>query len=104
MNFPNAKERLHAKKESFMSPTLNGGESIPFPDECLFCNEPIENEKPVPVLGMWDHLDGYAHDECYSNASERASEQHLADYYGSSSPQTDRERYDAAAEEKRRSR
>jgi hypothetical protein len=82
--------------------------SEPFPEvsapapTCLFCDEPIEDEKPLPVLGIWDHLDGYAHDACYSIAAERAQERHIADFYGSSEMQTDRERYDAAATEKRR--
>ena len=101
MNFPNAKERLHAKKESFMSPTLNGGESAPFPEMCLFCDLEIEHEKPVEVLGIYDRLDGYAHDSCYSNASERASERFIENFYGSSEMQTERERYDAATTQKR---
>jgi hypothetical protein len=101
MNFPNAKERLHAKKESFMSPTLNGGESAPFPDMCLFCDLEIENEKPVEVLGIYDRLDGYAHDSCYTCAAERAQERFIENFYGSSEMQTEKERYDAAAAQKR---
>lgn len=80
----------------------------PFPEasapDCLFCEEPIDAEKPVEVRGIYDHLDGYAHDGCLSDAGERAALRHIEDYYGSSTPQTDHERYRIAAEQKRRMR
>jgi hypothetical protein len=76
-------------------------EIVTEPVFCYFCEEQI-TDKAIEVRGLFDHLDGYAHDGCYTDAAEKADERSRSDFYGSSSPQTDRERYDAAFEEKRR--
>jgi hypothetical protein len=58
---------------------------------CRFCGEQI-TDKPVEVLGVFDRVEGYAHAGCLDSAAERADERQREDFYGSSSPQTDRER------------
>lgn len=68
---------------------------------CFYCGNQII-DTPVEVFGLFDRLEGVAHDGCASDAAERADERSRADYYGGSSPQTDRERYDEAAETKKR--
>jgi hypothetical protein len=44
-----------------------------------------------------DSTDERAHESCRENANERAYDHSVEDFYGSSSPQTERERYHAAA-------
>jgi hypothetical protein len=58
---------------------------------CYFCDEPIWSKR-VEVLGAFDRREGWAHDACSDDANERADERRIEDFYGSSSPQTARER------------
>lgn len=53
--------------------------------------------KPNPA-----HKDGFCSEECRDAASEDADERNRDAYYGASTPQTEGERYTAAAEEKAR--
>ena len=111
-----------------MSPTLNGGEapigdcdlcdgtgvfkSVAGPggvittcvcacdvEPCWYCDKPIA-ENGVPVFDH--HSEEMAHLDCKLNADEAAYDRSVEDFHGSSSPQTDRERGDAAYEQKRR--
>lgn len=66
---------------------------------CFYCDLPIDGEAFGPVFDSAGEL---AHQSCRDNANERAYDRSVEDFYGSSSPQTERERYDAAAEAKGR--
>ena len=70
-----------------------------FERECWYCALPIDHE-----IGVRVYEDGpeFAHSACSENAAERAWDRSVEDFYGSDSPQTERERYGAAAEEKKR--
>jgi hypothetical protein len=70
---------------------------------CHFCEEQITGT-PFEVRGLFDRVEGWAHEGCLSDASEDADERRRADFYGGSGPQTMREQYDEAAETKRRMR
>lgn len=48
------------------------------------------------------HADGFCSANCASAAAEKAYDRWLEGYYGASTPQTEGERYAAAAEQKRR--
>lgn len=80
--------------------------------DCYFCDEPVIIEDRVEAHDVYDptcdkrdrpgsclHA---AHDACLTSAAERADERSREDFYGASSPQTDRERHLAAASEKAR--
>lgn len=66
--------------------------------ECPECG----NE--VPPDRNTTHLSGdeFCSDGCWENYNERAYQRQLEAYYGGDGPQTDRERYLEAWEEKRR--
>jgi len=68
---------------------------------CWHCEKPIVG---IGVAVFEDSTDERAHKDCNEAAAERQHDRLVEDYYGSSSPQTERERYDAAAEQKRRLR
>lgn len=60
--------------------------------DCYYCYEPIPRGDRYEVLGPFDRHEGWAHEVCRDDASERAYHRRIADLYGSSSPQTARER------------
>lgn len=79
----------------------------PTDERCHYCDAPIpvasgENELvPVDEYGQ-----PFCNPKCVSDyaeaQNERAYEKQIEEYYGGSTPQTEAERYQAAAEEKRR--
>jgi hypothetical protein len=69
-------------------------------EPCWYCNQPIDHEPGVRVFE--DSPLELAHESCQDKVNERAYDQSVEDFYGSSTPQTDRERGAIAADEKRR--
>lgn len=81
--------------------------SNPTEERCQFCNASIlvasvENEL-VPVNAYGEPFCNSACVEAHAeNQNERAYESFLSDFYGGGAPVTMEEKYQAAAEEKRR--
>lgn len=80
------------------------------PTECRWyrCGHPRKDEKkPAAAYDYYGepnpaHAEGYCSDECRDNDAEDNDERQRDAYYGASTPQTEGERYAAAAEEERR--
>src|ERR1017187_2565449 len=108
VNFPNARKRRTFKEATAMN-LINkrcvctpihcemecpacGGPSSKEPCQqtvfCWYCCEQIL-ENGVPVFDH--HSEELAHDSCRAAADEAAYDRSVEDFYGSSSPQTERE-------------
>lgn len=80
--------------------------SAPTNEDCPGCGEPIEGAGYDPGCNYgcgWVMYNGtrtcherYCSEDCLCNASERAYERELSDYYGGSGPVTLAEQADAA--------
>jgi hypothetical protein len=59
---------------------------------CWYCDEPITDGAVAAVSLDGDSPHDYAHQSCIDDKNEAASDRQIEDFYGSSSPQTARER------------